>query len=126
MQKIYHNERLIGILVKNWAKGSVPQTDVKNPLQILTWNHKKGYHCGAHYHAPLMRTTEELNECFVVQKGKVKFKLFGLNKTPFKTMTLKAGDIYLHIFGAHEVEVTEDCMMFEVKNGPFREDKVFI
>jgi hypothetical protein len=126
MQKIKYKGKIIGIKIGHFAKGSRPQTRADSPLQILSWNHKKGYKCEAHTHKPTMRLTARLSECFVVQKGKLKFRLFGDDGKYFKTIYLKAGDIYLYVSGGHEVEVVEDVIMFEVKNGPYIMDKVKI
>jgi hypothetical protein len=62
----------------------------------------------------------------VVQKGKVRFKLYGDDGVHFKTIILKAGDVYLYVSGGHEAEALTECIMFEVKNGPYKEDKVKI
>jgi len=126
MQRIEYKGKLIGLRLGGFGKGSLPQTPDDAPLQILSWNHKKGYKCEAHIHIPTVRVTSKLNECFVVQKGKLKFRLFGNDGKYFKTIYLKAGDAYLYVSGGHEVTVMEDTIMFEVKNGPFMEDKIHL
>lgn len=122
--KYYYKGKLIGMRIGKFEKGSHPQTPDNAPLQILSWNHKKGYKCIPHKHIAKIRITTHINECFVVQKGKIRFKLYGDDGVHFKTLTLKEGDVYLYVSGGHEAEALTDCQMFEVKNGPYKIDKV--
>jgi hypothetical protein len=124
--KYYYKGKLIGMKIGRFGGGSLSQTPTNAPLQILSWNHPKGYKCIPHFHKPMWRITRNLNECFVVQKGKVRFKLYGDDGVHFKTIILKAGDVYLYVSGGHEAEALTECIMFEVKNGPYKEDKVKI
>ena len=121
--KYYYKGKLIGIKLGHFKKGSHAQTPENAPLQILSWNHKKGYKCVPHKHIPKLRITTRLNECFVVQKGTIRFNLFGDDGVHFKTIYLRAGDVFLYISGGHEAEAVTDCKMFEVKNGPYKNDK---
>jgi hypothetical protein len=130
MEKIYYKKRLIGILIKGkYPNGSVPHTNTnitEEALGILTLKHPKNTLLPPHVHKPARRTTQKLQECFIVQKGKVKLDLYGDDKKHFRTITLKAPEAFLAISGGHGFTVLEDCEMLEVKNGPFKEDKEFI
>lgn len=126
MEKFYYKKTLIGIRISKFPKGSIPQTDPKEPVGILTFRHTKGSHFQAHYHKAVKRTTPHLEECFVVKKGRIKINLYGPNKKYFKSIYLKAGQAYLTVNGGHEITVLENCEMFEIKNGPYKSDKVFI
>lgn len=126
IQKIFYKKKLIGIRITKFPKGSVPQTDTEEPVGILTFKHPKGAHFGAHYHKPVKRVTPHLEECFILRKGKIRIKLYTKDKGYIKSVYLKAGQAYLTINGGHEIDVMEDCEMYEVKNGPYKEDKVFI
>jgi hypothetical protein len=126
MEKFYYKKTLIGIRVSQFSKGSVPQTDPQEPVGVLTFKHTKGSHFQAHYHKPAKRITFHLEECFVVKKGKIKIKLYGPDKIYFKSIYLKGGQAFLTISGGHEIMVLKNCEMFEIKNGPYKKDKVFI
>lgn len=126
MKKYYYKKTLIGIRISKFLKGSVPQTDADEPVGILTFNHPKGSHFPAHTHQPIKRTTSHLEECFVIKKGKLKIRLYGPDKRYFKTIFLKSGEAFLTVGGGHEITVLENCEMFEVKNGPYKNDKAFI
>lgn len=126
MEKYYYNKVLIGIKVTKFPKGSIPQTNSEESVGILTFKHPKGSHFKAHTHKPLKRVTDHLEECFIVRKGKLKIKLYGPDKKYFKTLYLKSGEALLTIHGGHEITVLDDCEVFEIKNGPYKADKVFI
>lgn len=126
MEKFYYKKILIGIRISKFPKGSVPQTDPKEPVGILTFNHPKGSHFPAHYHKPVKRITPRLEESFIVRKGKIKINLYSPDKKYFKSIYLKSGQAFLTINGGHEITVLENCEMFEIKNGPYKNDKVFI
>jgi hypothetical protein len=126
MEKYYYKKTLVGVRFSKFLKGSVPQTDAGEPVGILTFKHPQGSHFPAHIHKPVKRITSHLEECFIVKKGKLKIKLFGPDKKYFKTIFLKSGEAFLTINGGHEIKVLEDCEMFEIKNGPYKSDKIFI
>lgn len=125
-QEIYYKKKLIGIRITKFPQGSIPQTDPLEPVGILTFNHPKGANFDPHYHKPVKRVTQHLEECFIIKNGKIKIKLYGPDKKYFKSIYLKTGQAYLTIAGGHEIDVLEDTEMYEVKNGPYRKDKVFI
>lgn len=126
MEKFYSKKILIAIRISKILKGSVPQTDPEEPVGILTFKHPKGSHFPAHIHKPIKRITQHLEECFILKKGKIQIKLYGTDKKYFKSIYLKAGQAFLTINGGHEIKVLEDCEMFEIKNGPYQQDKAFI
>ena len=127
IQKISYKKTLIGIKIGgSFPKGSVPQTDPKEPVGILTFKHPKGSVFRAHYHKPVKRITSHLEECFIVKRGRIKVNLYSPDKIYFKSVYLKAGQAFLTIAGGHEITVLKNCEMFEIKNGPYKKDKVFI
>lgn len=126
MEKFYYKKTLMGIKINSFPKGSTPQTSPQEPVGILTFKHSKGAHFAAHKHQPKIRKTHQLQECFIVRKGKIAIRLYGQDNKFFKTITLGAGELYLTMSGGHEISVLEDCEVFEVKNGPYSQDKVFI
>ncbi len=108
------------------SKGSIPVTDGVEPLQIVTLKHPKGAYLKAHMHAPCKRETASLQECLFVKKGKVKLDLYGPDKKYVKFIYLSAGELFLLMDGGIGIHVIDDAEMIEVKNGPFKEDKVLI
>ena len=126
MEKYFHKKKLIGIKVSTIPKGSIPLTDGKEPLQLVTLKHPKGIYLKAHMHKPKKRTTSELQEVLIIKKGSAKIDLYGLDKKKFKTISLKEGQFFILMRGGYGIHVTKNSEYIEVKNGPFLEDKVLL
>lgn len=126
MELIFYKKKLVGILLRRLAKGSVPVTDGKEPLQLVTLKHPKGAYLKAHTHKPKKRVTARLQECLIMKKGSAKIDLYGIDKKKFKTISLREGETYILMYGGYGIHVIKDAEMIEVKNGPFLEDKVLL
>ncbi|MFH0852561.1 MAG: hypothetical protein V1845_03080 [bacterium] len=126
MEKIFYKKKLIGFRVKALPKGSIPLTDGKEPLQVVTLRHKNGAYLKAHMHKPRKRTTDCLQEFLMVKKGRIKLDLYGPDKKFLKFIYLSGGDFFVLMHGGYGIHVLEDAEMVETKNGPFIEDKILI
>ena len=126
MDKFFYKDKLIGFRSKSLPKGSVPLTDGEEPLQLVSLRHPKGSYLKAHMHKPVKRITARLQECLIVKKGKIKLDLYGPDKHLFKSVYLLAGDFFVLMQGGIGIHILKDAEMIEVKNGPFKEDKVLI
>lgn len=126
MEKYFYKKILIGIKIANFLKGSIPHTDPKGSLGVITIKLPRKAHIPAHVHKSIKRITHRFQECLVVRKGKIKINLFGPDKIFFTSLYLKEGQLFLIVNGGHEVQVVKDCEMFVIKNGPYKKDKVFI
>jgi len=126
MDKIFYKNKLLGICLRALLKGSVPLTDPKEPLQVLTLKYTKNSSIKAHMHTPKKRITNKLQECLIIKKGKVKLDLYGPDKKFFKYIYLSAGDLFILIHGGYGLHFLQDVEVLEIKNGPFKKDKIFI
>ncbi len=91
--------------------------------------HEAGYTEEPHFHKPVPRTIEDLQQMFVVQRGIVDVLLYADDRTLFRTVRLQTGDAIVLIHGIHAIEVIEDFQALSVKQGPFlgdEEDKVVV
>ncbi len=126
MEKIFYKNVLIGLRLSAMPSGSVPHTDGKQSLELLTLKYPRGSYLKAHRHLPRKRITNHLQECFIVRKGRVRLDLYGPDKKFFKYIYLKAGELFIALAGGHGFHIMEDAEMIELKNGPFKNDKDFI
>lgn len=127
IEKIYYKKTLIGIRLLSTPKGSYPHTKPNQALGFLTLSHPKGTYLRAHIHKKMKRENiGRLQECFIVIRGKVRIDLFGPDKKFFKYIFLKEGQMFLSINGGHGFTFLKDSLVFEVKHGPYFDDKVFI
>ncbi|OGN01559.1 MAG: hypothetical protein A3G51_02785 [Candidatus Yanofskybacteria bacterium RIFCSPLOWO2_12_FULL_43_11b] len=126
MSDILYKNKLVAIFLNRLPGGSIPQTEGKEPLQLVTLKHPKGKYLVAHAHKPTKRQTEKMQECLIVKKGKIKADLYGPDKKMFKKVIMKTGDLLLVLNGGIGIHILEDAEILELKNGPFVEDKILI
>lgn len=126
IQKIEYKKELIGLKIVKISKGTVPITNPAESLQMVTLNHPKGTLLKAHMHQPKKRITYQLQECMVVRKGKVILYLYSTEKKLIKKTYLKAGQAFILLRGGLAIKMISNAEIFEIKNGPFKEDKVLI
>lgn len=126
MQEILYKNKVVGILVRTIKSGSLPVTNGKEPLQLVTLKHPKGKYLVAHTHKPVRRQTATMQECLIVKKGKIRVDLYGPDKKLFKKIILKTGDFFLLQNGGIGIHMLEGSECIEAKNGPFIEDKILI
>ncbi|MEK7151436.1 MAG: hypothetical protein AAB784_01830 [Patescibacteria group bacterium] len=118
MQKIRYKNQTIGILVRAISRGSLPQTAVKEPLQLITIKHSKGKHLVAHTNPPVVLNNHSVQEGLVMRKGKIRMNLYGPDEKLFKKIILKPGDAFILQKGGHSFDFLEDSEFIEIKNGP--------
>lgn len=126
MEKIFYKQVLVAIRIRTLANGSVPITDINEPLQLVTLKHPQRAYLKAHTHIPKKRQTQKMQECLIVRKGKVKIDLYNPDRKIFKFIYLTTGEVLILVNGGYGIHVLQNCELIEVKNGPFIEDKVLI
>ncbi len=106
-----------------WANSEAKITRFCSPasssMQFGLLAHEKGFVEPAHYHKPVERKIADLQQMFVVQKGKIAVDFFNKNGMRFREVILTVGDAILLIDGTHSVRVLEDMQCVSVKQGPF-------
>lgn len=123
---MFYKKKIVAIFLGRFPNGSIPQTDGKEPLQLVTLKHPKGKYLLAHAHKPTKRQTEKMQECLIVKKGKIKVDLYGPDKKMFRKLTMKTGDLLILLNCGIGIHILEDAEIIELKNGPFIEDKVLL
>ncbi len=123
MDKFFYQDTLMGLRISDFNPGSTPVTAPEESTQILTINQPKGTLIKPHFHKPVKRETQQLQECLIVRKGKIQIDLYAPDKTVFEHITLNAGELFITISGGHSIQIIEDAEVFEIKNGPFAQDR---
>lgn len=127
MQKIYDGKLLMGIVINKFPFGSIPTTDTDASLQLVTLKHPKDTNLAPHLHKNLFHVTGSAETCFVVKKGSIIIDLYSPDKKYLRKISLSEGDIFITANGSgHGISFLTDSEILEIKNGPFREDKVLI
>ena len=91
--------------------------------------HEAGFSEAPHYHHPFTRTISDLQQMFVMQRGRVVVDLYADDGRKFREVDLGPGDAIVLIHGVHGLRVLEDFQAISVKQGPFlgtEKDKIFV
>ncbi len=106
-----------------WAASVASKTQFCSPdtgsLQFGLLAHDRGFIEPAHYHKPVERKIRNLEQMFVVQRGKIAVDFFTPEGKKFREVILGVGDAILLVDGAHSIRVLEDMQCVSVKQGPF-------
>jgi hypothetical protein len=91
--------------------------------------HKAGFVEPPHYHKPITRTINDLQQMFLVQRGKVAVQLYSDEKKLLREVVLNPGDAIVLVHGIHALRVLDDMQCISVKQGPFygtENDKIIV
>lgn len=91
--------------------------------------HSAGFTEPPHYHQPVTRNINDLQQMFVVQRGLVVVELYSDDGNLLREIEMHAGDAIVLIHGVHALRVVEDMQCISVKQGPYlgeEKDKVFV
>lgn len=116
-----------------WADTRVEETTFFSPpessFQFGLLAHKSGFIEPPHYHKPVRRTIDDLQQMFVVTRGIVAIQLYSDNGDLLHEVVMKTGDAIVLIHGIHSIRVIEDMQCISVKQGPFmgtENDKIIV
>ena len=106
-----------------WADTKVDKTTFFSPaessFQFGLLAHEAGFVEPPHYHKPVSRTIDDLQQMFVVQRGIVAVQLFTDDGDLLREIIMHPGDAVVLIHGVHAIRVIEDMQCISVKQGPF-------
>lgn len=111
-----------------WAGTTVPKSRFfskdTSSLQFGLLAHEAGFVEPAHYHHPVRREINDLQQMFVVQRGVVAIDFYSPEGEKFREVVLRVGDAINLVHGVHAVRVIEDMQCVSVKQGPFLGDSL--
>lgn len=104
-------------------------SDCKQSFQFGVLAHKKGFIEKPHSHFNSPKKINDLQQMFVIQRGKIKVNFHDKENKIFKSIILNKGDAINLVDGIHSLEVLETMQCISVKQGPFlgsEKDKIEI
>jgi hypothetical protein len=114
-----------------WAGATVNKTrffsSAESSFQFGLLAHSAGYEEAPHFHKHVPRVINDLQQMFVVQRGRVDVLLYRDDGVLLREVPLGPGDAIVLVHGVHAIRVVEDFQALSVKQGPFfgdEEDKV--
>jgi hypothetical protein len=81
--------------------------------------HQSGFAEPPHYHKPFPREVTDLQQVFVMQRGRIVIELYSDDGNLLREIELGPGDAIVLIHGVHALRVLEDFQAVSVKQGPF-------
>jgi mannose-6-phosphate isomerase-like protein (cupin superfamily) len=111
---------LVSVLdTRNMEPGRVDSADQHEILQVSAMSLKQGRRVNPHKHLPTLRSTVGTQECWVVFSGLVKVQLFDIDNTVIDAFVLETGECMTTYRGGHTLEILDDAVIVEIKNGPY-------
>ncbi len=107
-------------------EGTFPVTNPSWPLQLLLMKRKKGHVVLKHIHRKIRKIIQQPQEALVVIKGAIEAKIFDRKGKFIAKKNVSAGQCLLLVDGGHEVKFTKDSLIYSFKDGPHRDDKIFL
>ncbi|MBY0470291.1 hypothetical protein K2X30_03920 [bacterium] len=125
MQKIYHQDHLLGMIVREeeFLTGYNFVSPQDWLLQIGFNNYQGGFNCQPHEHLQrpanvMAEASKNVIEVLHVLKGRCLLQLYWQDK-PVEAVELKTGDSAVLVAGGHGIKMLEPTKIFEVKQGPY-------
>lgn len=91
--------------------------------QLAIINQPAGKQIARHVHTLFPREVKYTQETLVIVKGLLRVDLYDSHKRLRDSFVLGAGDVILLVSGGHGFSILEDCLMIEVKQGPYNPDQ---
>ena len=125
MKKIVHNGKILAIIIKqNYSSEGISFFTPGDFSQQLGYmNRPAGYKIKPHIHNPVLREVVYTQEVLFIKSGKVRVDFYDERKVYLESNLLLKGDIILLASGGHGFEMIEDSEIFEVKQGPYCDEK---
>jgi hypothetical protein len=77
----------------------------------------------AHVHLPITRQVHGTTEVVTVRKGACEIDIYDDGRNFVASRALGLGDIVMLLGGGHGFRMSEDTVLFEVKQGPYAQGK---
>jgi len=90
--------------------------------QLGLINYPSGHKIVPHVHNRVPREVMYTQETLFIRAGRCRVDLYREDRSYLTSRDLATGDVILLSTGGHGFEMTEDCSMVEVKQGPYSGD----
>jgi hypothetical protein len=72
-----------------------------------------------HLHNPLPREIVGTAEALLIRSGSCEVDIYNDDRTLVRSDVLRTGDLIVFLAGGHGFRLLEDCVMLEIKQGPY-------
>lgn len=127
MFKVYSKlkkKKLLHIFFRFKKKSGIKNLTPPNEflqVSVIGFNEKKIISSHKHLQHDKVIGKRQIQESWVLIKGKAKITYFDTNKKILRSFTMKQGDISITFFGGHKLEImTKGSILYEYKTGPYK------
>jgi hypothetical protein len=89
------------------------------PLQAGFIAYPAGHEIPRHVHLPIPRSITGTAEVLLVLRGRCEVDIYDDERALVASRDLVEGDVMIMVTGGHGFRMTEDTVLFEVKQGPY-------
>lgn len=121
IERIVQDSKLLALIIRSeFSKDGIEFFTPKHFSQQLGYMKRpKGYVVKPHLHIPVGREIYFTKEVLFIRSGEIRIDFYDQNTTYLESKILKRGDVILLAFGGHGIEVIEEAVIIEVKQGPY-------
>lgn len=121
VEHIEANGTLLAIVIRADVNPSGVRfyTSDDSSLQMGLLGHRSGFVARPHIHHPIRRVIATTMEVLHLRAGRMEVDLYDMQRQPVCTVEMSAGDTILLTAGGHGLQVTEDALILEIKQGPY-------
>ncbi len=95
-------------------------TPTEENLQVGYIVYSSGNDIPRHVHNPVRHWVEATSEVLMVRKGRLTVDLYSDERLKVASRELNTGDVIILVGGGHGFKTSEDTVLLEVKQGPYR------
>lgn len=125
IEEIKYDGTLFAIIIRSsyQKEGISFFTDNIFSQQLAYMNHPKGKQIEPHIHNLVLREVKYTQEVLVIKKGSVRVDFYNEQHGYLESRILRIGDVLFLASGGHGFEALEDLEMFEIKQGPYIQER---
>jgi len=125
VEKIFHNEELLAIIVSHRFREDGVHFFTPDDLsqQVAFMRHPAGRKILPHIHNAVPRMVHFTQEVLFIRRGKLRVDFYDNDRNYLESRVLEEGDTILLASGGHGFEALDEVEMIEVKQGPYAGDR---
>jgi cupin fold WbuC family metalloprotein len=118
--KVYPKMLLVSVLSSDSTDARTDAAGTEEILQASLLRLSQGRTIAPHKHLLQFRNTQGTCEAWIVISGQLQAQVFDVDDSVADTVMLSAGDCMVLYRGGHNFTVvSEDAVIYEIKNGPY-------
>jgi quercetin dioxygenase-like cupin family protein len=121
IEPIKDGEQLLALIIRKEATASSTTflTEPDKTFQAGFVVYPKGSQIPRHTHHPVRRQIDGTSEAILVRSGGCTVDIYRQDRELLVQRSLSAGDLVIFYAGGHGFSLSEDTVLFEIKQGPY-------